>query len=244
MTPKTDIKPATNENYFTELNSIDCSGKVEKKNGLSYLSWAYAWGELKKRYPESYYTIYENKDGLNYHTDGRTGWVKTGVTVVINRGVILDAKNGEPTILEPYKIEHIEYLPIMDYRNNSIPLDKITSFDVNKAIQRSLTKAVARHGLVLYIYAGEDLPEETAKAEPEPPKTAPKTQAKRTPNKIRAELVELCKANPDKVNLTDICKEYKLNNDAPDENFKRALDYVKFCLRVDEFGLGDLPEEV
>ena len=57
-------------------------------------------------------------------------------------------------------LEHIEYLPIMNLRNKSIPLDEITSFDVNKSIQRSLTKAVARHGLGLYIYAGEDLPEE------------------------------------------------------------------------------------
>jgi hypothetical protein len=56
-------------------------------------------------------------------------------------------------------LEHIEYLPVMDYRNASIMVDKVTSFDVNKAIQRSLTKAVARHGLGLYIYAGEDLPE-------------------------------------------------------------------------------------
>ena len=66
-------------------------------------------------------------------------------------------------------IEHIEYLPVMDYKNKSIPLKDITSFDVNKAIQRSLTKALARHGLGLYIYAGEDLPEETAqKTESEP----------------------------------------------------------------------------
>ena len=56
-------------------------------------------------------------------------------------------------------IEHIEMLPVMDFKNSSIPLEQITSFDVNKAIQRSLTKAVARHGLGLYIYAGEDLPE-------------------------------------------------------------------------------------
>ena len=57
-------------------------------------------------------------------------------------------------------LEHIEYLPVMDFRNASIPADKVTSFDVNKAIQRSLTKAAARHGLGLYIYAGEDLPED------------------------------------------------------------------------------------
>ena len=56
-------------------------------------------------------------------------------------------------------LEHIEYLPIMDYKNKSISLENITSFDVNKSIQRSLTKALARHGLGLYLYAGEDLPE-------------------------------------------------------------------------------------
>jgi len=128
------------ENYFIELNKVNVNDKIEKKNGLSYLSWAWAWGEVKKKFPDANYTIYENKDGWNYFTDGHTGWVKTGVTL-----------NG---------IEHIEYLPIMDYKNKSILAENITSFDVNKTIQRSLTKACARHGLGLYIYAGEDLPEE------------------------------------------------------------------------------------
>lgn len=127
------------ENYFTALNAINVNDKTEKKNGLTYLSWAWAWGEVKKLYPDTIYTIYENADGWNYHSDGNTAWVKTGVTV-----------NG---------LEHIEYLPVMDYKNKSIPADAVTSFDVNKAIQRSLTKALARHGLGLYIYAGEDLPE-------------------------------------------------------------------------------------
>ena len=133
------------ENYFTKLNSINVNDHTEKKNGLTYLSWAWAWAEVKKLFPTAFYTIYENRDGWNYHTDGRTCWVKTGVTV-----------NG---------VEHIEYLPVMDYKNRSIPAESVTSFDVNKAIQRSLTKAVARHGLGLYIYAGEDLPEGE---EPEP----------------------------------------------------------------------------
>ena len=134
-----------NENYFKQLNSINCNDKTEKKNGLTYLAWAYAWGEVKKLFPESTYTIYENANGWFYHTDGNTCWVKTGVTI-----------NG---------IEHIEYLPVMDYKNRSIPVDQVTSFDVNKAIQRSLTKAVARHGLGLYIYAGEDLPEDDNQVE-------------------------------------------------------------------------------
>ena len=130
------------DNYFTELYGVNVNGHTEKKNNLNYLSWAWAWGEIKKRHPDATYTVYENADGWNYHTDGRTCWVKTGVTV-----------NG---------IEHIEYLPVMDYKNKSIPVENVTSFDVNKAIQRSLTKACARHGLGLYIYAGEDLPEEEA----------------------------------------------------------------------------------
>ena len=128
-----------NDNYFQKLNAIDVSGKTEKKGNLTYLSWAWAWAEVKKLFPDTTYKVYENEAGWNYFTDGRTAWVKTGVTI-----------NG---------IEHIEYLPVMDSRNRSIPLENITSFDVNKTIQRSLTKACARHGLGLYIYAGEDIPE-------------------------------------------------------------------------------------
>ncbi len=127
-------------NYFVQLNNINVNDKTEKKNGFTYLSWASAWGKIKKRYPDATYTVYENKDGLNYHHDGCTAWVKTGVTV-----------NG---------IEHIEYLPVMDCNNKSITLANITSFDVNKAIQRSLTKACARHGLGLYIYEGKEFPDE------------------------------------------------------------------------------------
>lgn len=127
------------DSVFAVLSTIDCKEHIEKKKDLSYLSWAWAWQILKEKFPTAFYTIYENKDGLNYHTDGKTCWVKTGVTV-----------EG---------IEHIEYLPVMDYRNASIPVDKVVSTDVNKTIQRSLTKAVARHGLGLYIYAGEDIPD-------------------------------------------------------------------------------------
>lgn len=131
------------KSIFQTLNDINVNGHTEVKDTgrvrLTYLSWAWAWAEVKKNYPDATYTVYENANGWNYHTDGRTCWVKTGVTI-----------EG---------MEHIEYLPVMDNRNNSIPVDKVTSMDVNKAIQRSLTKAAARHGLGLYIYAGEDLPE-------------------------------------------------------------------------------------
>lgn len=127
------------KSVFETLNAINVNSHTEKKNGLTYLSWAWAWAEVKKAYPNATYRIYENQMGLNYHTDGKTAWVKTGVTI-----------EG---------IEYIEYLPIMEGNRKSMPLEKITSHDVNTAIQRSLTKACARHGLGLYIYAGEDLPE-------------------------------------------------------------------------------------
>lgn len=128
---------------FEQLNKINVNGHTEKKNGLTYLSWAWAWAEVKKLYPEAKYTIYERETEfgpVNYFTDGRTCWVKTGVTI-----------EG---------LEHIEELPVMDFKNRSIAYGDVTSMDINKAIQRSLTKACARHGLGLYIYAGEDLPEE------------------------------------------------------------------------------------
>lgn len=140
------------KSVFSVLNAVNVNEHTEKKNGLTYLSWAWAWQEVKKRFPDAQYTIYEREDGVNYWTDGRTCWVKTGVTI---RG-----------------LEHIEELPIMDYRNAAIPLDKVTSTDVNKAIQRSLTKACARHGLGLYIYAGEDLPD----GEKPEPQERPSTQ--------------------------------------------------------------------
>ena len=146
------------KSVFATLNAVNCNEHTEKKNGLTYLSWAWAWAEVKKRFPLATYTIYENPDGWNYFTDGRTCWVKTGVTI-----------DG---------LEHIEYLPVMDYRNASIPADKVTSFDVNTAIQRSLTKAAARHGLGLYIYAGEDLPEDEPKEQAKQPSQAVKARRK------------------------------------------------------------------
>ena len=131
------------KSVFEALNSVNVNGHTQQKNNLTYLSWAWAWAEVKKLYPDTIYTIYERETEhgpVNYFTDGRTCWVKTGVTI-----------NG---------LEHIEELPVMDFKNKAIPYEAVTSTDVNKTIQRSLTKACARHGLGLYIYAGEDLPEE------------------------------------------------------------------------------------
>lgn len=178
---------------FEILNGINVNGHTEQKNGLTYLSWAWAWTEVKKAFPDANYTIYENADGLNYHTDGRTAWVKTGVTI-----------DG---------IEHIEYLPVMDYKNKSIPLESVTSFDVNKAIQRSLTKACARHGLGLYIYAGEDLPQDEAPTER---------------SKVQIDALIML-ASRKGVTADKLCKKYKVKNlaEMSEKQYFECVDGLK-----------------
>ena len=170
------------KSVFQVLNSINCNEHTEQKNGLTYLSWAWAWQMVKQNFPDATYTVYENKDGLLYHTDGKTAWVKTGVTI-----------SG---------LEHIEYLPVMDFKNKSIPLDQLTSFEVNKAVQRSLTKACARHGLGLYIYAGEDLPDGDSKVTP-----APKlTEKEQDDLALAIDEIKHCKSMDE---LTDVAKKWK-----------------------------------
>jgi hypothetical protein len=183
---KTETKPLS---VFETLNAINVNEHTEKKNNLTYLSWAWAWAELKKNYPDSFYTIYENADGLFYHTDGKTAWVKTGVTV-----------EG---------LELLEFLPVMDYKNQSITLDKLTSYNVNTAIQRSLTKAVARHGLGLYIYAGEDLPN-SGNSNPEDDPEAAEREA-RANNPIDAEQVKILQDEITalEIDLDKFCKAFE-----------------------------------
>lgn len=125
---------------FKELNAINVNKMTEKKGNQTYLSWAFAWQEAMKACPNMTRVVYESSSGMPYHNDGRTAYVKVGVTM-----------NG---------VEHIDYMPIMDAKNNSMSMERVTSFDVNKAIQRSTVKAIALHGLGLYIYAGEDMPDE------------------------------------------------------------------------------------
>lgn len=127
---------------FSVLSAIQIKDKIDRKGNLDYLSWANSWAMLKTEYPNAQRKVYESDHtGFNYFTDGRYAWVKVGITI------------GE--------LEHIDYLPVMDYRNNSIPIEKLTANDVNKTIQRSTAKAIAMHGLGLSLWTGEDVPELT-----------------------------------------------------------------------------------
>ena len=199
------------KSVFETLNRINVNDKTEKKNGLTYLSWAWAWAEVKKAYPNAYYTIYERDTEygpVNYFTDGRTCWVKTGLTI-----------EG---------LEHIEELPVMDFRNNSIPIDRVTSFEVNKSIQRSLTKAAARHGIGLYIYAGEDLPEESDGSNAVPEKQArPKTAAKQTPEKPAETKAEHNTDTATLINeIADKLEEIKVTMPGRDERMAFAKETI------------------
>jgi len=155
---------------FEKLSAINVNDKVEKKSNLTYLSWAWAWAEVKKACPDaSYKIIYDKYVNKPYFYDESLGYmVMTEVTI-----------EGETLEM---------WLPVMDGANKAMTnkpytyqtkygeknVDAATMFDINKTLMRCLTKNLAMFGLGLYIYAGEDLPEgETTiiKAQPTAPET-------------------------------------------------------------------------
>lgn len=173
---------------FDVLNAINVNDKTEKKKSggteLTYLSWTWAWAEVKKRFPDAHYEIIMH-NGLPYVYDENTGYmVFTNVTI-----------DG---------ITHTMWLPVMDGANKAMKnkpytystkyngektVDAATMFDVNKTIMRCLVKNLAMFGLGLYIYSGEDLPE----VEVEEQKTAQEV-AKKKLEKIDAVQLEALKS--------------------------------------------------
>ena len=138
---------------FEDVLNINVNEKTEKKNGLTYLSWAWAWAEFKKIYPDATYEVKRFGDFPYIHDE--TGYmVFTSVTAEA--------------------LTYEMWLPVLDNRGKAIV--KPTVFEINKTIMRCLTKNLAMFGLGLYIYAGEDLPEAEAQkpaAETQKPATAP-----------------------------------------------------------------------
>lgn len=152
-------------NSFTKLRTLNVNDRVEKKDGLTYLSWAWAWDEFKQACPDAIYEVVKTDKGLPYFESDAGAMVYTKVTA-----------DGQT---------HEMWLPVMDGKNKAMKsapytytvkdwktkqtvektVDAYTMFDINKTIMRCLVKNLAMFGLALYIYAGEDLPEE---APPEP----------------------------------------------------------------------------
>lgn len=134
---------------FNKVSSIDVSKMTEEKNGLTYLSWAMAWKEFCKVYPNARYEIVKNEKNLPYFKDDEVGYmVYTRVTVD--------------------ELTHEMWLPVLDFKNK--PMMKPNMFDINKTVMRCLTKNLAMFGLGLHVYTGEDLPSEDDTPEPKQPK--------------------------------------------------------------------------
>ena len=221
-----------NLEHFNKLFAINCNDKTEKKNNgsteLTYLSWCYAWSEVKKLYPNARYEILkfgENK--LPYVFDEKTGYM------VFTRVEIED-------------IEHEMWLPVMDSANKAMKdkpykytvkkfnaktkqyelvekeVQPATMFDINKTIMRCLTKNLAMFGLGLYIYAGEDLPENVDNEEPKnSAKTSAKTSAKSTKDYKQALLDKLKELN---IDVNTYAKENKLSSKTTQEEAKGLLE--------------------
>lgn len=186
---------------FKKLNAINVNENTEKKNGLTYLSWSWAWTELKKVYPDATYQI-RQFDGKPYLYDENLGYlVMTEMTV-----------DG---------ITHEMWLPVMDGANKAmkdksytvktkykeIEVQAATMFDINTAIMRCLTKNISMFGLGLYIYAGEDLPqveEEQKKVEAE----QKKIESRVIPKAKVTVLLGMCEN--DKVPVEKVTELYKV----------------------------------
>ena len=164
---------------FNALYALNVNDRTEKKNGLTYLTWAVAWAEFKKQYPSATYRIVKDDNThLPYFLDERLGIiVYTEVTVDgLTYEMWLPVMDGanKAMRLEPYTYQ------VWDkYKNTYVDkkVDAASMFDINKTIMRCLVKNLAMFGLGLYIYAGEDIPEDTnemeegAKPESKPKRT-------------------------------------------------------------------------
>lgn len=204
------------KNMFQELNKINFNDYIEKKKDLSYLSWTYAWAELKRRYPKATYKIKQfGEKQLPYVYDENTGYmVFTEVTIE--------------------DVTHSMWLPVMDNNNKAmknrpytydtkykkdVPVAQASMFDINKTIMRCLVKNLAMFGLGLYIYAGEDLPMENEEII--------NVTDTNMLNQLEQEILKYgAKANNLKANML---KKYNVKtlNGLTDEQVKEALETLK-----------------
>ncbi len=129
------MKASNESNYFVELSKINVNEHVERKGQFSYLSWPFAVSQLRQFDPVATWHV-QRFDGLPYLSTDLGVFVEVAVCV---KGVSLS-----------------QIHPVLDSKNR--PILAPTAFDINTSIQRCLVKAIALHGLGLYLYSGEDLP--------------------------------------------------------------------------------------
>ena len=149
---------------FEELSSINVNGHTEKKRTgsteLTYLSWPWAWAEVKKRYPDATYTIYRDEENRPYIEDEDFGLMcYTTVTIGgLTHGMWRPVMNGANKSMKRCAYKYKVYNAYKRTEEEKV-VEAATMFDINKTIMRCLVKNLAMFGLGLYIYAGEDLPD-------------------------------------------------------------------------------------
>jgi hypothetical protein len=153
--------PTSGLDSYVELRKVNVSDRIEKKNNLSYLSWAFAVDELLMRDPSATWDYRFGKEKIGSGDGGEdyeveVPYIRIGPTAMVFCTV------------KAFGVERTAQLPVMDHRNK--PIHHPDAFQVNTAMQRALAKAIALHGLGLYIYSGEDIPPEEEKKEPPTPK--------------------------------------------------------------------------
>ena len=214
----------TEKSVFETLSAINVNDKVEQKNGLTYLSWAWAWAEVKKNYPSATYKVVKDEaSNMPFVWDSHMGYMcSTEVTI-----------EGETLEM---------WLPVMDGANKAMKLEAYeyttrygkksvqgaTMFDINKTIMRCLVKNLAMFGLGHYIYAGEDIPQDdksVAEKLAAPKKTAPKKTA---PKKTAPKNVETKKFTTIKLDIGD-------------DNWDKVMRYV---VANKELGLKKIGENL
>lgn len=157
------------QEVFTTLSGIDVNNHVEAKQNMKYLSWPWAWSEVKKRYPDATYEVMEDEHGHQWFEDADFGIMcRTAVTIKGERLTmwlpVMDASN------KAMKRSAYKYTVYNKYKNayEEKVVPAATMFDINKTIMRCLTKNIAMFGLGLNIYAGEDMPMITDEPQPQP----------------------------------------------------------------------------
>lgn len=195
---------------FEKLSKINVNDHKEDRNGLSYLSWSWAWDKMKRTCPDATYTIWRDEQGRPYLYDPNLGYmVFVSVTA-----------DGET---------HDMWLPVMD-NNNKAMLDHpytyqtrykevtvaaATMFDINKTLMRCLVKCIGMFGLGLYIYSGEDLP-----AEEKVPKAEIITA------KDAEMILQFCREN--QINSDELCKLYKVDavTDLNAKQYRNIMEHL------------------
>ena len=208
------------KSVFETLSEINVNDKAEKKSGLTYLSWAYAWGEVKKVYPDAVYSVIQDPSTLKpYFFDEALGYmVMTNVTI---QGQTLEM-----------------WLPVMDGANKSMKhepytystrygdksVEQASMFDINKTLMRCLVKNLAMFGLGHYIFAGEDLPESESDTISTPSKAPAKPVIAKAP-KANAEGGEPAKPQlkKDTEEWTKVVKWIGDNKDKTIEDIEKIL---------------------